>query len=443
MSDDVYGIRLVDAHHSEDLHIYETVEDTELLTFRFEFARMRDRSDRLSAEITVWMEFNGQDSPPKRVMGPVEQNLLSSTWARSLAKPLQDQTPEYDWHGILAELIPTTIEHHRGFVRMTSAKQWKPDPEASPFIINPFVAASGVTVLFGAGMTGKSTIAVAMAMGVRTGMDMFGYEIDPADAGPVLWVDYEAHEDEVYERDLALRLGMGKSADWHPEHELYYARMRGKFANSTSEIRRRVHESGAKMIVVDSVANARGGDAVGAEETIRLFKAMGSLEMPVLAIDHLTKQDVREKDTVTPYGSVFTINEARLMWSVQLNESASMLPATRMLNMKMEKQNRFAHKPPRGWLMEYESNEHDIISQLKITSKSGVDDLKASGTKESRIMYVLSNHPNEYITAARIASEGQLELQGTKNELTRMAKAGTITIGNEKAEHGAFMYGII
>lgn len=131
------------------------------------------------------------------------------------------------------------------------------------------------------------------------------------------------------------------------------------------------------------------------------------------------------------------------MWSVQLNESTSMLPSLRTLNMRMEKQNRFAHKPPRSWKLEYESNEHDIIESLRITAGSGVDDIKQAGSKESRIMYVLSNHPHEYITAQQIAHEGALELQGTKNELTRMVTKGQIVTADEKGAHGAFMYSIM
>ena len=113
MSDtNLIPVAVVEAFHSIDLHIYECIESIGAFEFRFEFARLRNSSGTLTAEVTVYGQSITQpDLPPKRLLGPMVQNLLAGTWQRNVAGALEDQLSGYDWKGILTEIIPTTIEH--------------------------------------------------------------------------------------------------------------------------------------------------------------------------------------------------------------------------------------------------------------------------------------------------------------------------------------------
>ena len=82
MSDtNLIPIAVVEAFHSIDLHIYECIEAIGAFEFRFEFARLKNVSGTLTAEVTVYgQSITKPDDPPKRLLGPMAQNLLAGTW---------------------------------------------------------------------------------------------------------------------------------------------------------------------------------------------------------------------------------------------------------------------------------------------------------------------------------------------------------------------------
>jgi hypothetical protein len=424
MSDNPFKIAVDNAFHSEGLHIYETTEESGLLSFRFEFARLRDKSDDLMAELTIYMEFNGQDdAPPRRVMGPVRMNMLSSTWRREVLRPLELESPEYGWAGILGDIVPTTIARHRGFLKVLTDETWEQEQDAQAFLLEPFIAASGVTVLYGAGQTGKSTIATGLALAVRTGEGLFGHWVHQS--GPVLWVDYEADEHEVFERDAALRKGMGVG---DIEHRLHYLQVHSKLTNAIAEVKRVANDTKAVLVVIDSIGNARGGDANTSEDTIRLFRAMRSLDVPVLALDHLTKSDVRAKESLTPYGSVFTINAARMLWAAQFHEDSSALPFLRQVNLTNTKANRVAQQPRTGLTLRYKVHDNQLLDELVMEPNPGVWTDGSVITTDERIKRVLRDHGREFITAQQIAKEAEVPLGTCKNVMTALKDNGTVQI---------------
>ena len=416
---DVYPINLVDAWHSDDLHIYNTKESSGLLNFRFEFSRLKDSSGGLQAEVTVYMEYNvDKEAPPKRIFGPVQQNLLASSWERQILQPLDRRAPEYGWQEILSELIPTTIEKHRGVLHVTTSYEWEQDEGANPFLLEPFIAAAGVTVLFGPGGTGKSTLAVGMALSIMTGENVLGDAVNRI--GPVLWVDYEADEDEVMEREVAYRRTLGMEKTPYP---LHYLKIRAKFVNAASTIRRHLHDTGSVLVVVDSVANARRGDAFGPEDTVHMFAVMGGLGVPVLAIDHMTKDASKKGDMSGPYGTVFTSNEARLTWAVMEAEMSS-TPERVQLNMKMAKQNRFKSRPPRGVVLGYTSFPTGIVKAIEVIENEGVWENGLTTTQ--RVLRVFRQKPDQWFMIHEIALEGESGTKATEKEVKRLYDEGLV-----------------
>ena len=414
-------IGVVEAFHSIDLHIYDCVESIGAFEFRFEFARLKNASGTLTAEVTVYgTSITKPDMPPKRLLGPMVQNLLAGTWQRNVAGVLEEQLSSYDWKAILTEIIPTTIEHHRGSLRVNDNKNWEQEEGHNPFLLNPFIAASGVTVLFGPGGTGKSTLAVAMALSVMTGEPVIGEEVNRI--GPVLWLDYEADENEVFERELALRRGVGMG-DKDTPYLLHYMKVGAKFVDSVSVIRRQILDTDSVLLVVDSVANARRGDAFGPEDTVHMFAVMGSMGVPVLAIDHMTKEASKKGDMSSPYGTVFTSNEARLTWGVVEAENGS-TPDDKQLNMVMAKQNRFRGGRPRGVVLGYESFPTGIVKVLKITENEGVWDDGLSTLQ--RVMRVLRQSPAQWFMIHEIVERSESGQKSVEKEVRRLFEEDVI-----------------
>ena len=410
-------IGVVEAFHSIDLHIYDCFEAIGAFEFRIEFARLRDASGTLTAEVTVYAQsITNTDLPPKRLLGPMTQNLLAGTWERNVAQALEKRLGGYDWSGIFTEIIPTTIEKHRGMQDVEYTSSWEQQETNHPYLLKPFVAASGVTVLFGPGGTGKSTLAVAMALSVMTGEPVIGDAVNRI--GPVLWVDYEAEVDEVFERELALRRGLG-IADKNTPYEMTYIKVGAKFTDSASVIRRQIHETDAVLMVVDSVANARRGDAFGPEATVHMFAVMGSMGIPVLAIDHMSAEAAAKSDFTKPYGTVFTSNEARLTWGVIEAEMGS-TPDDKQLNMVMSKQNRFKGGNPRGLVLSYESFPTGIVKVLTITENEGV---WADGmTVLQRVLKVLRGAPEQWFMTHEIVDRSESNLKSVQKELKRLVE---------------------
>ena len=414
-------IGVVEAFHSIDLHIYECIETLGANEFRFEFARLKDASGTLTAEVTVYAQSLTQpDLPPKRLLGPMVQNLLAGTWERNVAQALGKRLDSYDWSEVLTEIIPTTIEKHRGMQDVNMTHEWEQEEGDNPFLLKPFVAANGVTVLFGPGGTGKSTLAVAMALSIMTGEAVIGDEVNRI--GPVLWVDYEADVTEVFERELALRRGLGMHEKDTP-YPMHYIKVGSKFVNSVSVIRRQIHETEAVLLVVDSVANARRGDAFGPEDTVHMFAVMGSLGIPVLAIDHMTKKAASDGDMSSPYGTVFTSNEARLTWGVMEAEMGS-TPDDKQLNLTMAKQNRFKGGRPRGLVLSYESFPTGIVKVLTLTENEGVWDEGLSTTQ--RVLRVLREHPDQWFLIHEIVSRSDVNPKSVEKEVKRLFDDGIV-----------------
>ena len=412
-------IGVVEAFHSIDLHIYECVEGLGAWEFRFEFARMRDSSGTLTAEVTVYAESKtNPDLPNKRLLGPMVQNLLAGTWERNIAQALDKRLGGYDWSGRLTEIIPKTVEQHRGLQDVDHTHDWEQIEGDNPFLLKPFIAANGVTVLFGPGGTGKSTLAVALALSIITGDAVMGDEVNQI--GPVLWLDYEADVNEVFERELALRRGLGIGETPYP---LHYMRVGSKFVNSTSTIRHQLRETNAVLLIVDSIANARRGDAFGPEDTVNMFAVMGSLGVPVLAIDHMSAEAAAKSDFTKPYGTVFTSNEARLTWGVVEAEMSS-TPEDKQLNLKMAKQNRFKGGQPRGLVLSYESFPTGIVKVLRLTENEGV---WADGiTVLQRVLRVLRENPEQWYMIHEIVDRSEAGQKSVEKEVKRLHEEGLI-----------------
>ena len=436
MSDtNLIPVAVVEAFHSIDLHIYECVESIGAFEFRFEFARLKDSSGTLTAEVTVYAQSRTrEDEPPKRLLGPMVQNLLAGTWERNVAGALSKKLDSYDWSGILTEIIPTTIEKYRGMVDADRSGAWEQVEGDNPFLLKPFVAANGVTVLFGPGGTGKSTLAVAMALSIMTGEPVLGDEVNRI--GPVLWLDYEADKTEVFERELALRRGLGVGDKATP-YELHYMKVGAKFIDAVSVIRRQLHETEAILLIVDSIANARRGDAFGPEDTVHMFAVMGSLGIPVLAIDHMTKKAAEAGDMSSPYGTVFTSNEARLTWGVTEAEQGS-TPDDKQLNMTMAKQNRFRGGRPRGLILGYESFPTGIVKALSITENEGVWDNGL--TTHQRILRVLRDNPEQWYLTHEIVDRSESNLKSVQKELKQLVDDGVLETKQLEGRGNPFGY---
>jgi len=104
---------------------------------------------------------------------------------------------------------------------------------------------------------------------------------------------------------------------WDEELTLTYRHCALPLAEDLNEIRRIVLEGDIKLIIVDSLGAACGGDMNSAEVATRFFSAIRQLPVTPLLISHVSKEVEKEK---TPFGSVYFYNYARNVYQLRKHE---------------------------------------------------------------------------------------------------------------------------
>ena len=238
-------------------------------------------------------------------------NLTSGTTRQQASKRLTERyggTGAPPWDDMMlqaAHLVVAAFRDGEPFIKVGQREV----REAPRYRIDGMVPESQVTVLFGDGGTGKSYLALAMALAVYGGGDFLGR---PATVGQVLYLDWETSADEIDQRIKALTL-------FDPvTPSIGYRRMIRPLADEASRIRQEVDREGYQFVVVDSIGAAVGADPNNAQDVIRCFGAMRALGTTCLAIDHVAKADSEGK----PYGSAYKYNYARSAWETRKEQLA-------------------------------------------------------------------------------------------------------------------------
>lgn len=329
---------------------HTTLED---LRIKLIFERLQDGDNG-----AIWCEARAlvmAEGEMHTVIPPSRTNLMNATkggsgW-KGLAQTLSEMASSVHWDEAMAEGVQHAIEVFRTGERETALRTSDIDG-GHPFLLEPFIASSGVSVFYGEGGTGKSLIALALAVAIAADYPIFGQY--PQQAGPVVYFDYE-DDNSVHEERLTAIL---RSQDIKLKHPIYHRSLVAKVSQSQASMRRSISERGAVLSILDSIGMGRGGNANTAEDTVRMFRALRSLDVPTLAIDHVNKEDKRSGEVISPYGSVYTINSARMLWGAVA--APNLTTATKkFLNLTNTKANRVAIHDPIGMSIAYQNQRDD------------------------------------------------------------------------------------
>lgn len=266
------------------------------------------------SRLTVSFLHESQETWPP-MHGPSRVNLMRSDRGGMLGiqEQLAEKWGQWDWEHMLINAKNLTIKALEEALPMVSLSEAVEASKEAPFLTQPFIASSGVTVLYGDGGTGKSTLALALALEISSGVPLIS-QGPPLRQGLVLYADYEDDH-----RSHANRVAAIAKAHSVPNDliDIMHLPMVGKVSREAKRLRKRVHDTNAALVILDSIGMGRGGDAVGSEDTIRMFRTLRSLNVPVLAIDHISKGAKTSRGDPDPYGSIYTRNSSRMMWFVE------------------------------------------------------------------------------------------------------------------------------
>lgn len=268
------------------------------------------RSGILTAEIEVRCSRDIDNA----LVHHAQMNLVSTQTRTSVVRALDARTPDIDWGAALEMVCHLALRQWREGEPVLDLRCVSPR-EGSRFLLPPFVEYGGPTILFAEGGTGKSLFGLAIAASIASGEQLLG--IAPTRREAALYLDWESDAETHADRLRALCMGQGIAPSLPAVH---YRRQAASLAESAPHIRKVIAEKQIGFVIIDSMGAARGGEPESADSTIRLFNAARSLGVPWMGIDHVTKNggDVQTK----PFGSIYTVNLARLTWRLEQVEEA-------------------------------------------------------------------------------------------------------------------------
>jgi len=374
---------------------------------------VRNEGDNIYGEFTVWwlldMPLGVRPIQPKTTL---KLNTSNYQGWRSIPSALSKRFPNVDFEGAMTIVVDETMsrfEKGEDNIRLGLSE----DDGGAPFILKPFIANAGTTVMYGEGGLSKSLIALAMAISVSSGVPIFGRE--PTLAGPVMYFDYE---DDSRAHDVRMRALCHSFGIPLNEVEVYHHALAAKVTTAKREMTKRAEEVGAVLGILDSVGMGRGGSAIASEDTIRMFRALREVGIPFLAVDHVSKAE-KEKNgaDVSAYGSVYTMNSARLAWSL-VRQATGKDEDLIQIHAVNTKANHVKKAPPQTIAIRYRNDDRGVPEFIDIETGNEFGMLMPTVGTHERVMMSLASH-GEWRSYDQLADELGIKRETLKKAVSR------------------------
>lgn len=259
-----------------------------------------DRRTGTRAEVLI----QKTDAPNPHII----QSTISLTGPnakRDLAKACGQQYDELDWTGLIENMCFMVLAKHREGEAVLNLATLE-ERDKVKFRIEPLIFEGQSNLFFGDGGLGKSLWAVYLASLVASGASIDPFTVEP---GNVLYLDYEADEEEVRSRLQAICEGLEIE-----KPPFWYRYSHQSLANELETMQRIVADHGIDVIVVDSAAPACGGAPEETQSALAFFNALRSLKTTNIIIAHVSKGGGSKAG---PFGSVFWKNISRTVWEIR------------------------------------------------------------------------------------------------------------------------------
>jgi hypothetical protein len=339
-------------------------------------------------------------------------NLLSTPARAGLVKTLERTAPVAPWALVLERACRLTALHVRAGAPVVCLM-----PRRAPttrHVIAKLVLAGETNVLFGDGGSGKSLLALALAVAASTGTPLPGGLVPTAPPRRVLYLDYESCQEEHEDRLAGLLAGL-EVTEAPP---ILYRQMVRPLADDAAFLRAEISQHAIDLVIVDSLAPACGAEPEGADAAVRTFTALRSFG-PVTrqVIAHVSKAGADQRTGPTrPFGSVFVQNLARNVWEVRKADDDS---EHLVLGLYHRKFNSGRRLPPFGLRIETDA----ATTTLHAHDMGREPDLVARASLTQRLLTAL--RPGAFTTAELTASVGGPELS-VRRALERLREKGHV-----------------
>ena len=238
-------------------------------------------------------------------------NITSPANRKSFAKALEDRDADVDWDSVLEALCVAVLRRSReGAPAAKIEGNVDPVSVYTKWLVNPIIELNNPTLLYGKGSSGKSWLALYIAVLVDAGISTTGFSVEHRPGG-VLILDWETSRLEVDARISMIRRGLGVT---DPSH-IWYKSMAAGLATDLETIKNLVVSKGISLVIIDSIGSACMGEPESAEVVLRMFAAVRSLGVSSLCIDHTNKEDAL-------FGSVYKFNASRQIFEMKKHQGS-------------------------------------------------------------------------------------------------------------------------
>lgn len=295
--------------------------------------RLEEHHQVTSAELTITTDLPGV-SPH---LHQARLNLISTRGRKTITTYLASRLPDLDWDAMLEQACILTLRHHREGEPLIMIGSMPPS-EKPRYRVEPILLENQANLIYGAGGIGKSYFAYLLALLVESGVVQLG--LTPVQ-GEVLYLDYETCGEEADEKVRAIKAGMNLPTDC----DIHYRFCHQPLVADIAEIQRMVVGIEAGLVIVDSIGVACGGEPESAEIMLAYFRALRSLRVTTLSIDHITKQDK------SLFGSVYKYNTARSIYEVKKSQNPGEAELSIGLYHRKVNTGRLQH--PQGFILKF------------------------------------------------------------------------------------------
>lgn len=318
-----------------------------------------------------------------------------------------------DWSLIVEQLVAQVMDQeHRQpvLVDLATTTATLSTPHLWPYVVPEGKA----TILYGAGGTGKSAFACAIAAAVQSGRSLLGNKTQQRN---VLYCDWETDEGDVAHRVAAASRGIGLTSP----AAVAYMSLEMPIDNEIDFIAQSVAEQDIGLVIIDSTMMAMtpsGSGADPASAAIQFFRALRLLGCAAIVIDHISGDDQRRgrAGASKPYGSIAKWNTARNAF--ELIDTTEAMDGSRVI-LRHRKAN-LGPKMPGGEVqikVEWDSVTDTVtfrrlaLSAPAVTLPERVADALETGPASYRVLLDILNSDQTYDMV------GEAEVRGASRAL--------------------------
>ena len=247
--------------------------------------RVRSHTDgRLTGDVSFTLGRNKQKEPSFSL------NFSSAQTRKQLIKNMSEKYPDWQWLPIIDDLareLQSLITAGEPVLEITSDD----DVSDLQYLIKPIIPLGKPTAIFGSPGAGKSQLLLLLAIAAALPWhdNDLGFEV-PEHPTPILYLDYEADEDDI--RRSLKKFAAGMNLGPIP---IFYRRCSLPLADDLESIREHVNRIGAKAVFIDSTSLAAGGDLNRMDVATNYIRALRQLKLTSVSLAH-TSKDRESKD---------------------------------------------------------------------------------------------------------------------------------------------------